>query len=730
MRKRWILLVGCLLLAMSSYAQIGLFTDSADIGEPDLEGGVIFDDDGYEVWGAGLTIGRESLRDQFQFVYREISGSFIIEGEPYPFGFVGEGGFMIRQDLDPDSAHASWLRVSETIPGGNTNAVFGTLFPHIRSLKGGPSIVDGDLENGYDNTDNLGPIQLERIGDSINFYSMNHEGEWVWIREEVIPMSETVYVGLAVTANEADNYGEYDFMDVKIEEYPLWVGRSVPIDAWNAGEAIQVTLTAKANGSASGVVTEVIPGLCELSDASASSGEIVVNAEDGEIVWTLSGLSDEATLTYSLTLGDRKSGSWHGTFSDGIHRDGYIAGDSVLPKNPTWGRITEPVSIDPDGITMIQVEDGAPPLEGDDFIGLSLDPKTESGVTAVNIRGGASHYIEIPITIQQAGRYYFFGNVRGEDGNSDSVHFEIDSAPASDNTTRWDTSGSRVFVRDWVTRTEGTEDGETARPFDLDAGEHFIAIGNRETSAGIDWIAATMDRSTAINAFDEITGEIYDPMIELEGLTELGVFDAQQDIFDVENPGNLGADGGAAFDPAAGRYVVVGSGRDIWDAADNFHFMYKEISGDFSIESTLKVDAGTSSSEWVKAMLMARQELDAESANAGILQRTDGLVNSQWRLAYFDSSYSTDTSLRPTIPNGTSQLKLEREGDLFRAYYKAEDDSEFSLLQEIEVIMDDPILVGLAVTAHEVNALSIGYFSDVKLIVNGVEVSVSDWALY
>ncbi|MGC9326469.1 MAG: hypothetical protein ACP5I1_02435, partial [Candidatus Hinthialibacter sp.] len=538
-------------------------------------------------------------------------------------------------------------------------------------------------------------------------------------------------VGLAVTANEANNYGEFEYTDVSIEEYPLWVGRSVPIDTWNAGETIQVTLTAKANGTADGTVTEVVPGLCELSNVSAGSGEVAVNPEDGEIVWTLNGLSGEATLTYSLTLGERKSGSWHGTFSDGIHRDGYIGGDSVLPKNPAWGKITEPVVVDPEGITLIQVEDGTPPPEEEgNFIGLGLDPKTESGVTAINISGGASRYIEIPITIQQAGRYYFFGNVRGEDGNSDSFHFEVDGAPAGNNTTRWDTTGGDVFVRDWVTRNEGTEEGETARPFDLDAGDHFIAIGNRETSASIDWIAVTMDSSLGINAFDELTGEIYNPLVELEGLTELGIFDAHQDVFDVANPGNLGADGGAAFDPAAGRYVVVGSGNDIWGTADNFHFIYKEISGDFSIEATLEVVPGTSANVWVKAMLMARQELESESANVGVLQRPDGLINMQWRLAYFDSSASLDSALRPTLPNGTTQVKLEREGNLFRSYYKTANAADFTQLHEIEVILDDPILVGLAVTAHEANSLSIGYFSDVKLIVNGVEVPVSDWALY
>ena len=208
----------------------------------------------------------------------------------------------------------------------------------------------------------------------------------------------------------------------------------------------------------------------------------------------------------------------------------------------------------------------------------------------------------------------------------------------------------------------------------------------------------------------------------------MGIFEANADISDA--PANLGAEGKAGVDPGTGNYVVIGSGNDIWNNADNFHFLYREISGDFNTEANVDADAGTSANEWVKAMLMARDELDAASVNYGILIRTDGLINPQWRPTAAAASVSLDTALRVTLQAQEGRLRLERSGDHFTAYYLNPNTGEWVLYHEMDLVMEDPIYIGLAVTSHEVNALSVGKFWDVDLTINGEPVSVADWALY
>jgi regulation of enolase protein 1 (concanavalin A-like superfamily) len=201
-------------------------------------------------------------------------------------------------------------------------------------------------------------------------------------------------------------------------------------------------------------------------------------------------------------------------------------------------------------------------------------------------------------------------------------------------------------------------------------------------------------------------------VLAMPGMAQIGIFDASQDITDGSN---LGADGSAEFDDATGTYSVTGSGNDIWGTADNFHFLYTEVSGDFVLEADVVANAGTSTDEWVKAMLMARDELVASSVNYGMLIRTDGLLNSQWRTTAGADSASLDSALRVTIPELTARLRIERSGDHFSSSYIDPATGNWVLYQEMDIVMADPIYVGLAVTAHQVGSLATGVFSDVEL---------------
>ena len=46
--------------------------------------------------------------------------------------------------------------------------------------------------------------------------------------------------------------------------------------------------------------------------------------------------------------------------------------------------------------------------------------------------------------------------------------------------------------------------------------------------------------------------------------------------------------GSATFDATTGQYTITGSGTDIWGKADQFHYVWREISGDFAVTATAK----------------------------------------------------------------------------------------------------------------------------------------------
>jgi len=109
---------------------------------------------------------------------------------------------------------------------------------------------------------------------------------------------------------------------------------------------------------------------------------------------------------------------------------------------------------------------------------------------------------------------------------------------------------------------------------------------------------------------------------------DLGIFQGHQDI------GNPGARGNVKFDGTT--WQVVGSGHDIWDAADDFHFLWMRVSGDFtfSIDDPYIGAFGTvpSSNDWQKMGLMVRQELTAPSAYifGGLRSSDQGLLMQWW----------------------------------------------------------------------------------------------------
>ncbi|MBI1387034.1 MAG: hypothetical protein GC154_01125 [bacterium] len=485
-------------MTIQAQEPLGIFDDHVDVGDPGVPGLAEFDNGSYLVDAVGAEIGRQTFTDSFHFVYKEMTGSFAIEADPFSIEAVGQGGLMIRQSLDPDSPHASYLRTSDTIPGSNTNAAAGSMFPRARSVKGGATIYDGDTEGGFTD-DNIGLVRLERIGNSIHFYTRDINDQWVYRQTEVIPMTDPVLVGLAATAQNNDGLGQFEFNEVKIEELPLYVERTLPTDTFSADSTltgVTVKASVRSGSTADAVITERIRGGI-ISNASVTGGELSTNA-DGSLTWTLNGMSGDATLTYDVSVGDGPTVIWKGVFNDGVNRESYIGGDTILPKTPSIATTPSTVQVDPVLPTVFYANSGVPSEGSEDSFGLLVDPRSDNGVAVMAVRGGASNSLEYTLNVSKAGTYYLFGNVRGEDGNSDSWHFGIDDYPAGDDSSRWNINSGKNFAREWV---ESENPNLDPRPFDLSAGEHTVHLAIREDSASIEWLAIVGTSSLNLGSY-------------------------------------------------------------------------------------------------------------------------------------------------------------------------------------------------------------------------------------
>ena len=172
--------------------------------------------------------------------------------------------------------------------------------------------------------------------------------------------------------------------------------------------------------------------------------------------------------------------------------------------------------------------------------------------------------------------------------------------------------------------------------------------------------------------------------------------------------GHPGAVGSFVEGPV-GTYTMTGSGADIWDHADEFHFAYKMLTGAGSIVA--KVESLDNTHVRAKAGVMIRETLNPDSAHAMMVVTPSSGVSFQRRRGTGGTSAS-DTTAGITAPYW---VKIERDltGN-FRAYSSA-NGSTWQMLVFPELIqMGANVYIGLAVTSHDAAQTCQAVFSNIK----------------
>ncbi|MBS3735378.1 MAG: DUF4347 domain-containing protein [Phycisphaerae bacterium] len=170
----------------------------------------------------------------------------------------------------------------------------------------------------------------------------------------------------------------------------------------------------------------------------------------------------------------------------------------------------------------------------------------------------------------------------------------------------------------------------------------------------------------------------------------IGEFDTSADI------GDVGAAGSAV--ETGGTYTVEASGEDIWNASDEFHFVYKQVTGDF--DAVVRVVSVEDTHSWAKAGLMIRNTLDADSSYvAGFV--TPGNSAAHQHRNHQGAATSNDAGSGNYFPRW---VRIVRDGDTFKTYDSA-DGASWDLIGDYAQPMVDTAYLGLAVTAHNDGAL-------------------------
>jgi hypothetical protein len=178
-------------------------------------------------------------------------------------------------------------------------------------------------------------------------------------------------------------------------------------------------------------------------------------------------------------------------------------------------------------------------------------------------------------------------------------------------------------------------------------------------------------------------------------------------------------------------FVISAGGTDIYQATDQFRFVYRTLTGDGSI--TAKIEAQQPTNQYAKAGVVMRVGLDAGAMEVHMITMpntpnttsTPKQVEWNYRPATADANAHTQ-AISPAIQPST-WVRITRKGNVFTGEYSADgvtwtSDSVTTTPQTIA--MGSTLNVGLVVCSHVAGTLGMAMFSNVKITGS---VGAADW---
>ncbi|WP_299496855.1 hypothetical protein [Mucilaginibacter sp.] len=185
----------------------------------------------------------------------------------------------------------------------------------------------------------------------------------------------------------------------------------------------------------------------------------------------------------------------------------------------------------------------------------------------------------------------------------------------------------------------------------------------------------------------------------------LGVFDEQADVGAKTKPGS------GTYLPQTQQYILSGAGENIWNASDEFHFMYKKMKGDF-ILNTRADFLGWNGVEMHRKMgWMVRKSLDGNAAHVNAVVHGDGLTSLQFR-----RTAGAKTEEIHSKTDHANIIQLERKGKTYTMRV-AKYGEPFVTEQIADIDLGDDVYVGVFIGSHNADVNETAAFSNVRIAV-------------
>ena len=205
----------------------------------------------------------------------------------------------------------------------------------------------------------------------------------------------------------------------------------------------------------------------------------------------------------------------------------------------------------------------------------------------------------------------------------------------------------------------------------------------------------------SINALLRVSGN--DGSTATQEQAAVGAFEAHGDV------GNVLHAGSVEYDRAKKSYTLAGSGENMWLGADAFQFVWNTMSGDTTLSADISFLGGGGNAHR-KAVVMIRQNLDADSVYADVALHGNGLTALQFR----DEKGGITQEVQSQI-SAPGRVRIEKHGAYFTMWLVGPDGKFEMAGGSPKIALKEPFYVGIGVCSHDKDVVERAVFSNVEL---------------
>jgi TolB protein len=195
------------------------------------------------------------------------------------------------------------------------------------------------------------------------------------------------------------------------------------------------------------------------------------------------------------------------------------------------------------------------------------------------------------------------------------------------------------------------------------------------------------------------------PAVEAQSI---GAFDSQTDV-------GRARPGSVRYDAMSQMYTIAGSGQNMWADRDDFHFVWKRLTGNFILSTRARL-IGKGVEAHRKLGWTIRPTLEATGAHVSAVVHGDGLASLQFRRAAGGTTEEIKSPDSLPAIDADAVIQLERRDGVYLMSVGRFGDT-LATRQLSDMNLPDTVYVGLFVCAHNDTVTERGMFSNVRITI-------------